>query len=110
MRRTFIILIGGILMTGCATSKPVAQETTLQTPQYAEATTTAFAFDPAISGGTAPLAIVSRDNRGTSAFLGFEPPTAEFFDVQTDDNQEYYNYPSYYQRDVISDKIGVVYH
>jgi len=67
----------------------------------------ALAFDPAISG---PPITLSRDDRGASAFGGFQDLTTETYDVQTDDDQLFYSYPATFERRVISDRIGTIYH
>lgn len=111
MRNALLIIAGGLLLTGCAASQPatcVSQDQTVA-PRYIPAATTALAFDPAIGAGR-PLPQISRDDRGVSVATGYETETAEYFDIQTNDDFERDNYPSSYERDVISDKVGVIYH
>ena len=54
--------------------------------------------------------MLSRDDRGAAAFAGFQDQTVESYDIQTDDDQLFYNYPATYERRVISDRIGTTYH
>jgi hypothetical protein len=109
MRRYTFIIVAGLFFTGCAASRPAAPEAAVVTPQYTPEATTALAFDPVISGGSSLVAI-SRDNRGVAAYVGLDNGSVEYYDVQTDDDQEFLNYPSTYERRVVSDKIGVIYH
>ncbi|HUB27341.1 MAG TPA: hypothetical protein VL992_18090 [Tepidisphaeraceae bacterium] len=109
MRRYTFIIVAGLFLTGCAASRPAAPVAAVEAPQYASATTTALVFDPVIAGGVAGPAI-SRDNRGVAAYVGLTDGSIEVYDVQTDDDQQYYNWPSTYERRVISDKVGTVYH
>jgi hypothetical protein len=107
MRRV-IASICVLLLSGCAASRTPPAGTGLSQRVYAPAPALALAFDPKV-GGSIPAGLW-RDQRGMSAFGGFEEDTAEYYDVQTDDNQEDDAYPSTYQREVISDRVGVLYH
>jgi hypothetical protein len=99
-----VILASSSLMVGCAASQqPVVAER-----HYAPAAAATLAFDP--PSGKARLAPnLWRDEREAAAFNGFQTESAEFYDVQTDDDQQYYNYPSTYERRVLSDRVGVIY-
>ena len=104
MRRSLFVIVGGVLLTGCASSKPAP---TVSCPrQYLPAVAGALAFDPPVGAGTPDL---SREDRGPAAFGGFQSLTTEYYDVQTYDNQEYYDRSGgNYSRQVIGDRFGVV--
>jgi hypothetical protein len=100
-----LFLTGCALLSGCAASHPTQpQAAALRT--YAPSPATSLAFDPP---GDVALPELSRDDRGPAAFAGFQDLTTEYYDVQTDDDQQYYTYPSSYERRVLSDRIGVLY-
>jgi len=118
MRYRILIVLGGLLLTGCAASRPsTSPQAELQPVQAAPAI--ALAFDPAVpvagAGDAAamvasqPLPMISREGREVSAFGGYESITAESFDIQTDDDQIFYDHDSSYERQVFSDKVGIIY-
>jgi hypothetical protein len=108
MRKSLLIIIGGLLATGCASSNQAAQTTALALQATAPAAVAVtLAFDPQNSSATPVLA---RDLREMSAVAGFEDSIAEVYDIQTDDDQQYFNFPSSYERRVLSDRTGVIYH
>ena len=105
MRRPTLIILAGFLAAGCASSKPAP--TALQDRQYLPAPALALAMDPQTGAGTG--LVLSRDGRDITAYGGFQDLSSESYDIQTDDDQQFYNYPSTYERRVISDRVGVVF-
>jgi hypothetical protein len=113
MRQSIFIIMGGLLLTGCAASGPQAEASLppAQLPpaqcQVAVATAPMLAFDPHVAS---PTPMLARDLRDQAAIGGFEDTGVEFYDVQTDDDQQYNTYPSTYERRVLSDRVGVIFH
>src|ERR1700722_9075879 len=110
MRRLTFIILGGMLLTGCAASRPAAQQADLQPVEYIPATAPILAFDPQITvpaGGARviPMISLSREDREVTAEGGLSAANVEYYDVQTDDDQQFYNYPSTYERRVLSDRV-----
>lgn len=118
------IFVVGLLFAGCASSQPASRcevsdrdncsgpdqsDKRDQCDWHAPNPITTLAFDPAIAGGR-PLYTISRDDRGLAASLGYEPTSIEYYDVETEDDLEYYHLPGYYQHDSVSDKQGVIFH
>ena len=72
------------LCVGCAnqpkSTAPAA--VTVTTPQRS---TGSLAFDPAVASGTGPIDL-SRDERGSSAYVGIEDTTTTYFNTVTDDH------------------------
>ena len=98
-------LTGCALLSGCAASHASQPDATaLRT--YAPAPAAALAFDPP---GDAYMPYLSRDDRGEAAFGGFQDLSTEIYDVQTNDDQLYFNGASTYERRVVSDRVGDVY-
>jgi hypothetical protein len=104
MRTSFFILCG-LLLTGCASTSHQTACPALSHQDYAPSTTVALAFDPQL-GVAAPQ--LARDDRDARAFGGFQSVTTELFDIQTNDDMQFYNYPSTYERNVMSDRIGEI--
>jgi hypothetical protein len=115
MRQTFLIILAGLCLGGCASSQQAAQanrpiqSSCVAGREYIPTVATALAFDPsvAVAQRTPDL---SREDRGVGAFGGYQALDAETYDVQTDDNYEFIDGPGTYQRQVISDRVGVLYH
>jgi hypothetical protein len=106
MRRGIIIIAALTLsIVGCAShpkhSDTVGIERTYQ-PQLASA----LVFDPPISAGVI-IPDLSRDNRGPSAFFGFQQGEITFYDLHVEDRQSG-GQNDRYRRDAISDKIGTI--
>jgi hypothetical protein len=108
MRKSILIVLGGLLATGCASSTQQPQTATLDqqaTPPAAIAMT--MAFTPQVN---VPTPVLDRDSRELAAAGGFDDAIIEVYDVQTDDDQQYFNYPGSYERRVLSDRTGVIFH
>ena len=104
MRRRLVVIVAGLILSGCASSKPA--QTASCPRRYLPAVAGALAFDPPVGAGTPDL---SRADRGPEAFGGFQSLTTEYYDVQTYDNQQYYDRGgSNYSRQVIGDRFGVI--
>lgn len=78
----------------------------------------ALAFDPPVLAGM-PQLDLSRDDRGTAAFAGFQDATTTYYFLQTNDWYSGYsggagglrgNNPDYYQRQAVSETYGITYH
>ena len=108
MRCRIMILISVGLMAGCAASNNEPSQARLTERTYAPAASTALAFDTPVGPGQV-VPNLSRDDRGVSAYGGFPTESAEFYDIQVDDDQVFLNYPSSYERRVQSDRVGVIY-
>jgi hypothetical protein len=104
MRRAWVVILAGLLLGGCASSKPVAA--TYAFPRYIPSVASALAFDPPVGSAVPEL---YRDQRGPAAFGGFRETSVEYYDVQTYDTQQYYGRGGYYNRQVLSDHVGVIY-
>ena len=111
MRCQILILVAVAFAGGCAASNnpaSPASSVSLTDRQYAAAASTALAFDMPVAAGHS-MPSLSREDRGVSAYGGFPTESAEFYDVQVDDDQIFLNYPSSYERRVQSDRVGVIY-
>jgi hypothetical protein len=80
-----------LLLAGCAShSSPVSQQhQTLPDGErvarvYSAETASALAFDPPVLAGT-PRLDLSREDRGPSAFVGFEDSSTTYYTLSTDD-------------------------
>jgi hypothetical protein len=107
MRRLLPLLLGGLLLSGCAASHPTPVASEVPQHSYFPASSTALAFDPPIGAGMVPY--LSRENRDVSAYGGFQSLSTETYDVQTDDDQLFFNNNSTYERRVVSDRVGVIF-
>ena len=58
---------------------------------------------------TRALPDLGRDDREAAAYGGFQGLSSEYYDVQVDDDQQFFTYPSSYERRVQSDRVGVIY-
>jgi len=73
-----------VLVAGCATVQhkgPLAQS---ETPDYADASAAALAFDPPITEGAFHPEF-ARGPRAPAAFFGYTESTVEFYSSATDD-------------------------
>jgi hypothetical protein len=112
MRRPiYTIIVAGLLMAGgCATQSGPAAPSVVPQPlvgDYQEAASSALVFDPPIAAFERPVEL-ARGPRQPSAFMGYEEPSATYYDIQTFDHQAN-DGTAYYQRDTIMDKVGVSY-
>ena len=111
---TFIIL--ALLAGGCASQTVVSPEQL--DARYSPSATGALSFDPPVLAGE-PRLDLSRGPRESSAFAGFEAPSATYYDIRTEDRQVEPNWqPSnvrgwysgdQYERDAVSERVGVNY-
>ena len=107
MKSTLCVMIGGLLLMGCSSSRPGQAEpaASLQAPAISQPAL-ALSFDPQ---GCPPVPDLARDLRQPAAIGGFIAPSAEYYDIQTDNDFELDTGLSVYQRDVLSDKVGVIF-
>ena len=112
MTRTLLIMMVGICLGGCASQQELQNRalTTkyLNERAYLPSPATALAFDPPVP--TAYTPDLSRDDRAAGAFGGYQGADAEYYDVQTNDDYQFFDYPGTYERQVTSDRVGVIYH
>jgi hypothetical protein len=96
---SIIVLLAG----GCATQQAPKSAAA---PMAAQRTATALAFDPPILSGQ-PRLDLSRETREPSAFVGYDSVTTSSFDVYTDNRQSNEPGESGYDRDSVTEKVGV---
>jgi hypothetical protein len=97
MGTIIIVLLAG----GCAT-----QQAATQAPVAAERPAAALAFDPPILIGQ-PRLDLSREEREPSAFVGYDGVTTSSFDIYTDNRQSTEPGNSWYNRESVTEKVGV---
>jgi hypothetical protein len=105
MRRTMLIIVGGLMLSGCVASTQSTAQRGLTQGQYTPAPAVALTFDPKLG---VPAQQYARDDRDMRAFGGFLGESTEIYDIQTDDDFQVDNFPSTYERRVQSDKIGEI--
>jgi hypothetical protein len=97
------ICIMALLAGGCATQQaPV----TPAAPVAVARPATALAFDPPILMGQ-PRADLSREARQPTAFVGYDSVSTSSFDISTDNRQSTTPGDSYYDREAVTEKVGV---
>ncbi|HEX4056541.1 MAG TPA: hypothetical protein VHX86_19945 [Tepidisphaeraceae bacterium] len=116
MRWVGLILLA-VALAGCA-SQPASVSPLQQEHAYAPAApAVALAFDPPVLAGT-PQLDLSRDDRGTAAFLGFQDATTTYYFLRSDDWYSDFSSggggrrgsnPDYYQRQAVSQTYGITY-
>ncbi len=77
VRKQFFIL-AGLLLTGCATQPPAMQ--TVNTVPVVNRASAALVFDAPITTSE-PSIDISRDDRGATAFMGFDEGSTTQYDV-----------------------------
>ena len=106
-----------LALAGCA-SQPASVLPVQQTHVYDNAPTAAvLAFDPPALAGM-PQLDLSRDDRGASAFLGYEDATTTYYSLTTNDWYSDFTggggrlgrgfNPDYYQRQAIAQTSGII--
>ena len=108
MRRAIPVVFFGLLLSGCAASSPPNQRQASYPRYYAPAAALALTFNPPVPPSRY-VPDLDRDDRQVAAYSGFESLTVEPFDVQIQDDQEFYTRFGSYERRVTSDRYGVVY-
>lgn len=103
-RRCILLAALGLMAAGCAASNP-SQSAALQPRVYSPSPAPALAFDPP---GAVYIPYLSRDGRGITAYGGFQSLSTEYYDVQTSDDQLFFENDSTYERRVVSDRTGVI--
>ncbi|MGD0462925.1 MAG: hypothetical protein ABSB74_10595 [Tepidisphaeraceae bacterium] len=105
-----------LALTGCA-SQSAGVAPVQQSHAYDAAPAAALAFDPPALAGM-PQLDLSRDDRGTAAFLGFEDARTTYYSLTTDDwYSDFAGGGSFgrggnrddYQRQAISETSGITY-
>ncbi|HUB23981.1 MAG TPA: hypothetical protein VL992_01030 [Tepidisphaeraceae bacterium] len=97
-----------LLAAGCATAPPPAPAQKVALPIERPAVATSLAFDPPVKSHIPP-SLLWRDAREPAAFAGYQELDVEYYDLQTNDDQFFYNGLSSYERDASSDRQGVTY-
>jgi hypothetical protein len=97
-----LLILAGILMTGCAAQPPVVTPVTMVPgEQFACA---ALAFDAPITLDE-PAINPSRSNRGAAAFVGFEDNTISYYDIISD-NRQTTDFSDRFVRESVTEHIG----
>jgi hypothetical protein len=102
------IIAMALLGSGCAAAHKPVSAITESKPRYAMATSGSLVFDPPVAIGQPPLQL-GRDSRQASAFAGYDSSTTTFFYVRTEDRQGSDGRHDRYERDSVSEKVGVNY-
>jgi hypothetical protein len=107
MRITAIIL-GSLLLTGCAVNPAdVSHDQRESGRAYIPASAGALSMDPPVLAGVSRVDL-SRDNRQTSAFLGYQQQVTTFYDMRLDDHQVFQDSQNdRYDRDAVTEITGV---
>jgi hypothetical protein len=107
-------------LAGCA-SQPAVVAPAQQAYSYdGLAPAAALAFDPPVLAGM-PQLDLSRDDRGTAAFVGFQDESTTYYFLRSDDWYSDFaggggrgggrgNNPDYYQRRAVSETYGITHH
>jgi hypothetical protein len=108
-----------LALAGCASQSPSAQpvQPIQQSHGYDNAPAAVLAFDPPALAGS-PQLDLSRDDRGTAAFLGYEDATTTYYSLTTNDWYSDFTggggrlgrgfNPDYYQRQAVSQSSGII--
>jgi hypothetical protein len=109
--RWLLLILGGLLLTGCAAQTPQAVQPTypsLSQFTTASAAAPALSFDPPVMPSY-PLPGLDRASRERSAFFGFIDPTTEFYFISTYDEQgSCYPWGDGYDRLAVTAQAGTV--
>jgi hypothetical protein len=101
--RKQLLLIAGVLFTGCATQPPVRESVIISTPPaYASA---ALAFDAPITFG-GPYIDITRADRGPAALVGYEEGGSSTYDIVSDDRRTS-DCTDGYVRESITERTGI---
>jgi hypothetical protein len=101
--RNQLLLIGAVLLTGCATQQPAVQTVTIPpAPSYASA---ALVFDAPITL-TMPYIDISRDDRGQAALVGYEEGGSSTYDIVSDDRRSN-DFSDGYVRESFTERTGI---
>jgi hypothetical protein len=105
-----------LALAGCA-SQPAGVLPVQQGQDYDNTPAAALAFDPPAVAGM-PQLDLSRDDRGTAAFVGFEDARTTYYSLTTNDWYSDFSgggrfgrgtSPDYYQRQAVSQTSGITY-
>jgi hypothetical protein len=109
--RMGVLIITVALMGGCAAQKPVSRNEPVTASRYLPATSGSLVFDSPITQGD-PRPDLSRQGRGTDAFVGYETQTTTYFYLRTDDrvaSDWSHGGNNRYERRAVSTMVGVSY-
>lgn len=104
-----------VALGGCAShEQPVTPAPISDNIRYAPATSTALVFDPPVLAGV-PTLDLSRDDRDTAAFAGYQDSTTTYYFYSTNDQYNDGNFSGYgrnavrddYQRSAFTETYGV---
>jgi hypothetical protein len=98
-----LLLLAGLLLTGCATEQPAMQAGNI--PQVTGSASSALAFDAPITLYS-PYVDISRDDRGTVAVIGYEEGGTSYYDVVTD-NRQTTDGSDQFVRESVTERVGV---
>jgi hypothetical protein len=114
--RSVVIIIAGMLLTGCASRaktsasmEPQPLDAKLASYRYEDASASALAFDPPLLAG-AYVPELDRTARGEAAYVGYDEVITTFFYLRNDDRQIFQgDGADRYERRAISERFGVSY-
>jgi hypothetical protein len=113
--RSVVIIIAGMLLTGCASRAKTSAsmephpDPTLASYRYEDASASALAFDPPLLAG-AYVPELDRTARGEAAYVGYDEVITTFFYLRNDDRQIFQgDGADRYERRAISERFGVSY-
>lgn len=107
--RTWLLILVGITLCGCASTAPVADRGN-QAPaaEADQPVAAALVFAPTL-GDTLPQGALARDGRGMGAYWGIQGPTTTLHYVRTDDrwgNDEFGHQREFYRRRAVEYRVG----
>jgi hypothetical protein len=101
-----LLLLAGLLLTGCATEQPAMQAGNMpQVTGSGGTAASALAFDAPITL-YAPYVDISRDDRGTVAVVGYEEGGTSYYDIVTD-NRQTTDGSDQFVRESLTERVGV---
>jgi hypothetical protein len=104
-----LLLVAGLMLSGCASEQPVMQaDNAPLVTGSAGATASALAFDVPITL-YAPYIDISRDDRGPVAVVGYEEGGTSYYDVVTD-NRQTTDGSDQFVREAVTERVGVTHH
>jgi hypothetical protein len=102
-----MLILLGVLVTGCATAQHSQPDKMASAPRYSDAVASALVFDPPISEGIEHPEL-ARGPRAPAAFFGYQDSTSEVYVSATDDLQSD-QWNNTYTKESVSVKSGVRY-
>jgi hypothetical protein len=103
--RSYLVIVGCILMCGCATQRPAVSGTEPHYTPQTDSPSLALAFDPPAIAGQ-PALYLDRESREPAAFAGYDQPTVTYSYLRIND---FYNPDpnGNYTRQAVTEQLGV---